>query len=89
MARVSKLRDYELNSSAKRQYPSIIGFVAPGLRFNVDKYVNRTHKNVTPSAKAQRAFNMIQNYQDDFVYEGKYHIPLIFLMLNKGFYPIC
>lgn len=85
MARVSKLRDFELNSSVKRQHPSIVGFVAPGLRFNVDKYVNRTHKNVTPSAKAQRAFNMIQNYQDDFVYEGKYHIPPHFSDVEQRF----
>lgn len=81
----SKLREYEFNASTKTRNPSLVGFVAPGLRFNVDKYVLRTMKNIAPEKKAIRAFNMIQEYQDDFNYEGKYHIPPHFLDVEQRF----
>ena len=71
---------YELQLQILKQHPSLIGVIPPVLRFDAIKYLN------VPDLRAyraryrlDRAYQLIEEFQDHFAYEGKYHVPIHFL----------
>lgn len=68
-------RKYDFNPSTKRQHPSLLGVVAPALRFNAYRFPNSEKLILKPARRFEYAHAMFKKFQSTFEYKGKYHIP--------------